>query len=71
MKQIFTFLVLAMLAVPASAETWWVNGVLFGNVCRNGIYYTYYPGDGMPVGARCAIRDNFGNVIGWGRVSNE
>jgi hypothetical protein len=47
------------------------NGIL-GTVCRNGIYFTVYPSYmAQPVGTSCPIRDNFGNVIGSGVVTNE
>jgi hypothetical protein len=56
----------------ANATTRWINGVLWGNVCRNGIYYTVYPwANAQPVGTACPVRDNFGNIIGQGAVSDE
>lgn len=56
----------------AAAMTWWVGPTLFGNVCRNGAFFTVYPTTmGQPVGSSCPLRDNFGNVIGMGIVSNE
>jgi hypothetical protein len=55
-----------------NAQTWFVNGVLYGNVCRNGAYYTVYPiSMGQPVGTACPVRDNYGTIIGYGYVSNE
>ena len=59
-------------SISANAQTWFIGGVLYGNICRNGIYYTVYPvANGQPVGSSCPVRDNFGNVIGYGFVSNE
>lgn len=72
MKKIVIAAVAALSVMSASAATWWVNGVLFGNVCRNGIYYTVYPIHmGQPVGTVCPIRDNNGFIIGQGIVSAE
>ena len=59
-------------ALPAHAVTWWNNGVLYGNVCRNGAYYTIYPTyNGQPVGTSCPIRNNGGWIVGYGTVSDE
>lgn len=70
-KVVIGFLAAAALS-SASAATWWVNGVLFGNVCRSGLYYTVYPIHmGQPVGTICPVRDAFGNIIMQGIVSNE
>jgi len=56
----------------ANAQTWWFNGVLFGNVCRSGAYYFVYPvADGQPVGSTCPVRDGYGNVIAQGVVTSE
>jgi hypothetical protein len=73
MKIKMTVLVLLLLtAAIASATTWYQNGILYGNVCRNGVYYTVYPvAMGQPVGTVCPIRDVYGNVVGTGLVSNE
>jgi hypothetical protein len=71
-----TMLVLALVLLGvggiANATTWWINGVLFGNVCRNGIYFTVYPlANGQPVGSSCPVRDGYGNIIAQGIVTNE
>ena len=72
MKRAILALSLTAATLSASAATWWVNGVLYGNICRNGIYYTVYPLHmGQPVGSMCPLRDNYGNIVMWGRVSNE
>ena len=72
MKKITTLVLLVTLAAYASAATWWVGGVLYGNVCRNGYYYTVYPTHmGQPVGTTCPVRDNNGYIIGTGVVTNE
>ena len=56
----------------ADADTWFVGGVMYGNVCRNGVYFTVYPMQmGQPVGTSCPVRDNYGNVIGYGVVIAE
>lgn len=44
-------IVLSFMSVPALAMTYWVNGVLWGNVCRTGWYYTFV--SYQPVGAVC------------------
>ena len=64
---------LAALATSSSfAYTFWVNGVLYGTVCRNGIYYTSYPSSmAQPVGTSCPVRDYYGNILGYGIVTNE
>lgn len=63
---------LLLVASSANAVTWMWNGTLYGNVCRNGAYFTVYPTHmGQPVGSACAIRDGMGNQIGWGQVSPE
>ena len=65
-------LVLLSFGGIANATTWWANGVLFGNVCRNGIYFTVYPlANGQPVGSSCPVRDGYGNIIAQGMVTNE
>lgn len=71
MKTIFVA-VLALAASSAMAMTFWVNGVLYGTVCRNGVYFTAYPQHmAQPVGTNCPIRDNFGNIMGYGIVTSE
>lgn len=48
------------------------NGVEMGTICRNGALYTSYPpAMAQPVGTTCPIRDNFGNIIAQGVVTNE
>ena len=52
--------------------TFWNNGVLYGTVCRNGYYFTAYPSHmAQVVGSDCPIRDIYGNIIGFGVVTNE
>jgi len=56
----------------ANAATWWYSGVLYGNVCRSGFYYTVYPAaNGQPVGSACPVRDGYGNIVAQGVVTNE
>lgn len=72
MKRVIIAAALAAATFSASAATWWVNGILFGNVCRNGLYYTVYPVHmGQPVGTVCPVRDSYGNIVMQGLVSNE
>ncbi len=72
MKRLIVAAAVMAATFSASAATWWVNGVLYGNVCRNGIFFTVYPIQmGQPVGTICPIRDSYGNIVGQGLVSNE
>jgi hypothetical protein len=72
MKKIIALSVLALAASSAFAFTFYVNGILFGTVCRDGAYYTVYPSNmAQPVGTTCPIRDAYGNIIGQGMVSYE
>jgi len=72
MKKAILGIAIAVAAISAQAGTWWVGGTLFGNVCRSGIYFTVYPVQyGQPVGTSCPVRDNFGNIVAYGFVSNE
>jgi hypothetical protein len=72
MKKLAVGILAALSFASANAATWWVDGVLYGNICRSGIYYTVYPlRMGQPVGTVCPIRDYNGYIIGWGTVSNE
>jgi len=73
LTKLVAILALALSTVgTAQATTWYVGGVLMGNVCRNGAYYFIYPiSYGQPVGSSCPVRDGAGNVIGSGFVSNE
>ena len=70
--KVLALAVLMLGAAFAGAQTWYVGGVLFGNVCRNGAFYTVYPiQNGQPVGTSCSILDGYGRIIGVGYVSNE
>jgi hypothetical protein len=73
MKKILAVLALCLgISNVANADTWYVNGVLYGNVCRSGIYYTVYPySAAQPVGTSCPIRNGYGYIVGYGFVSNE
>ena len=72
MKKLFATIILALASFNADAMTWYVNGILYGNVCRNGPYYTIYPMSmGQPVNTQCPIRNNYGQVIGFGIVTAE
>jgi hypothetical protein len=72
MKKLVVSLALLASSLSAGAVTWWVNGVLYGNVCRNGFYYTVYPiYMGQPVGTTCPVRNQFGQVIMPGVVTAE
>ncbi len=71
MKTIFVAAI-ALAASSAMAMTFWVNGVLYGTICRNGAYFTAYPQYmAQPVGTNCPMRDAYGNIMGYGIVSNE
>lgn len=66
------FVVMVLSVGLANATTWYQGGVLYGNVCRNGVYYTVYPiSMGQPVGTACPVRDAYGNIIGTGIVTAE
>lgn len=72
MKKILIGILAAGSMMSANAVTWWVNGVLYGNVCRNGAFYTVYPINmGQPVGSLCPVRNNAGYIIGQGIVTDE
>ena len=72
MKKIFLAAILFAVSSVASASTWWHNGLLYGNVCRSGAYFTVYPSyNAQLVGSSCPVRDGFGNVVLWGYVSDE
>ena len=73
LKQFAVIAVLMLGAAYAGAVTWYApNGVLMGNVCRNGAYYTVYPVSmGQPVGSLCPVRDGNGVIIATGVVTNE
>ena len=72
MKKVIAIVLVALAAGSAFSATWWVNGVLYGNICRNGIYFTVYPANmAQPVGTTCPMRDSYGNIVGQGYVSNE
>lgn len=72
MKKILAAIALATTLISAHAVPFWYNGVLMGTVCRAGLYYTVYPAVyAQPVGTSCPVRDNFGNIIGYGVVTNE
>lgn len=72
MKKIIIGILAVAAMSSASAATWWVNGVLYGNVCRYGLYYTVYPiSMGQPVGSVCPVRNNRGDILVLGLVSDE
>jgi hypothetical protein len=72
MKKFILGLALAAAVIPATAVTFWHNGVLMGTVCRNGPFFTVYPFHmAQPVGTSCPIRDGFGNIVGVGVVTAE
>ena len=71
MKKILIIVTLA-LATVSHADTFWRNGVLFGNVCRAGQFYTVYPYNmAQPVGTSCPVRNNNGFIVLYGTVSEE
>ena len=72
MKRILLALTLIIMATTGHALTFWSNGVLYGTVCRIGIYFYSYPVSmAQPVGTMCPVRDSWGNIIATGTVTNE
>lgn len=72
MKKVLVGLVIAAAAASAQAMTFWQGGLLMGTVCRYGLYFTAYPVHmAQPVGTSCPVRDNFGNIVGFGVVTSE
>ena len=60
-KTLALALVLLGIGGIANATTARVNGVLYGNVCRSGYYYSVYPwANAQPVGSACPVRDSYG-----------
>ena len=48
------------------------NGMLYGTICRAGALFTAYPvGMAQPVGTLCPIRDAYGFLLTYGRVTAE
>ena len=71
-KTLALALVLLGVGGIANATTWRQFGVLYGNICSNGVWYTVYPlANGQPVGSVCPVRDSFGNIIAQGVVINQ
>lgn len=71
MKKSLVALMLAAAVASASAATFFnAYGVLMGNVCRDGLYFSVMPVF-RPVGSSCPMVDSFGVTRGWGYVSNE
>lgn len=50
---ILALLIAAMIPLKSNAAVFWNNGVLYGNICRAGIYYITLPF--APVGTPCYI----------------
>ena len=74
MKKFVTLLFITLMLIASSAQsvTWYVDGILFGNVCRNGGYFTVYSiYNGQPVGTACPVRNDYGVVIAYGVVTIE
>lgn len=71
MKKILVTLATVAAMSSTFAATQWMNGVLYGNVCRFGGFYTVYHNEMQPVGTTCAVRNNYGGIIGWGSVTAE
>jgi len=73
-KLVLTFALVLPLAVAnlASATTWYVGYVLYGNICRSGYFYTVYPTTmGQPVGSQCPVNNSYGQFMTMGNVANE
>lgn len=58
---------IGLFANNASAATFWQNGILYGNICRAGIYYIVLPF--APVGTPCYI--DFAGTRWHGAISME
>lgn len=72
MKKLLISIGLILSLTGAQAATWYSGGILYGNVCRSGFFYTVNPFmNGQPVGSTCPVRDVFGNFVTWGTVSYE
>lgn len=65
-------LISLVLSWPTQAATWVQDGVAFGNICADGVYFTIYPVEmGQPIGSACPIRDQYGRIFAWGVVVNQ
>lgn len=51
MKKLIAAIALAAATIPAYADSMFINGMLVGNVCRTGVYYSIIPW--APVGTGC------------------
>ena len=76
MKKFMMSLLLLSVTTVVCADTWLVGKVLYGNICRNGDYYSVYDFDQkQPVGSRCNLYmyndPDHHKVIGSGVISNE
>ena len=73
MKKLILVIAMLLLSFNVGATTWFESGVLFGNVCRLGAWYTVYPVTyGQPVGSRCPLRlIDTGEIWSWGYVTSE
>lgn len=68
MKKLLAALAISFaVAVPAQAAVFWNNGVLYGNVCRAGLYYIILPF--APVGTPCYI--DYAGTRWHGQISHE
>ena len=72
MKKIIATLVLfTSFLGAAQAQTFYVGGVLMGTVCRAGGLWTQYFDAYQPVGSRCPIKNDYGQVVAIGVVTDE
>ena len=74
MKNLFVSILFILgLSIIAKADVWiGPDGLEWGNVCRNGFYFTYYPDQmGQPLGTACPIRNDYGIIIGYGVVTGQ
>ncbi|AVH85086.1 hypothetical protein RsoM2USA_158 [Ralstonia phage RsoM2USA] len=65
MKKLLAAVALAVTIAPAQADSLFIGGIVHGNICRTGIYYSIIPW--TPVGYTCwnyAIGGP-GNVSTW------
>ena len=68
-----TFHLLLLVSVSCIADTKWINGVQYGNVCRKGENYSvfFHPSYWKPVGSKCDLITLEGRLIGQGIISHE
>jgi len=65
------YLLLLLLSFNSYADTKWIDGELYGNVCRQGnVYSVRYDQWGL-VGSTCNLLRIDGTVFGIGKITHE